>query len=255
VEVVWDGTTQSIEVAQSQRGFGMIEEDVMETYLSESGKAAPVPKDPTIDRTTDLQMACIACAEPAITDSCVAQRLNRAFMMAHADHYADLHVDPATLADVVTPSEAKEIASYAARSQQVVATKELMQHTRKTHTAAYKFKKAARKIYNADDKKQPRWLPIKTPTAGKVVKWIEKFTPSTIVIDTDDYNGRWRVISSDLSWKSISWTKRGWETAACETLYWAWKLHSDEFGEESPFDLSEFQQRFRDEGVEETAGG
>jgi hypothetical protein len=38
-------------------------------------------------------------------------------------------------------------------------------------------------------------------------------------------------------------------------LYWAWKLHSDEFGEESPFDLSEFQQRFRDEGVEETAGG
>ena len=130
MEVVWDGATQSIEAAQSQGGFGMVEESVMEQYLEESGKAAPVAKDPTIDRSTDLQMACIACAEPGITDSDVARRLNRAFMMAHADHYADLHVDPATLADVVTPSEAKEIASYMARSQQVAATKELMQHTR-----------------------------------------------------------------------------------------------------------------------------
>ena len=37
VEVVWDGTTPSIEAAQSQRGFGMVEESAMEQYLEESG--------------------------------------------------------------------------------------------------------------------------------------------------------------------------------------------------------------------------
>ena len=95
---------------------------------------------------------------------------------------------------------------------------------------------------------------MKTPTAGKVTKWIEQFCPPDIEIVTDDYNGRWRVISSDLSWKSTSWSKRGWETAACEALYWAWRLHSDESSDESPFNLAEFQKRFRDDAVEDAAG-
>jgi hypothetical protein len=240
-------------MAQSKRGFGMLEEDILEKILDEKGKAAPMAKDPTIDRTTDLQMACIAAAEPGITDRDVARRLNRAFMMEHADHYADLHVDPATLADVVTPSEAKELATYSARSQEVTARKELMQHTRQKRAAAHKFKKVPRAACGAADKVQPRWIPVKTPTAAKVVKWIEKYSPTDIEIVTDDYNGRWRVISPDLAWKSISWTKRGWENAACETLYWAWKLHGDESDEQSPFDMDEFQKRFRDDAVEEEA--
>ena len=245
IEVVWDGTTRNIEVAQSQRGFGMIDEEIMEKYLGDLDKAFPVSKDQTIDRTTDLQLACMAAAEPGITDRDVARQLNRGFMLEHADHYADLHVDPAILADVVTKGEAKEIASYSARSQEVTAMKELMQHTRKQRMATHKFKRAPRAKYDADAKKQPRWLPVKSPTAAKVAKWIEKFIPPEIDLLTDDYNGRWRVISADLAWKSISWTKRGWESAACETVYWAWWLHSSETDDVCPFDLTDLQERFK----------
>ena len=108
-------------------------------------------------------------------------------------------------------------------------------------------------MYDEEARKQPRWKPIKSATAGKVVKWIETLAPETIDFETDEYNGRWRVCSQDLNLKSISWTKRGWEAAACETLYWAWKFHTDESGEECPFNLKEFEKRFREEAELEEA--
>ena len=66
-------------------------------------------------------------------------------------------------------------------------------------------------------------------------------------VQCDDYNGRWRVIHSGLNkWKSISWTRRGYEKAACEVIHQSWSFHYDFCGVEAPFSMDELAARWQE---------
>ena len=68
--------------------------------------------------------------------------------------------------------------------------------------------------------------------------------PGTCKVAVDAGQGRWRVISDDLQWKSISWTKRGYETAALEAIHQGWLYHCDASPHKCPFNLEELRGRF-----------
>ena len=53
----------------------------------------------------------------------------------------------------------------------------------------------------------------------------------------------------NLDWKSISWTSRGYESAACEVLVQAWEYFNDETGFDAPFDLEHLRRRYQEEGL------
>ena len=67
-----------------------------------------------------------------------------------------------------------------------------------------------------------------------------------MTIVCDDYNGRWRVISPSMEWKSISWTKRGYQNAALEATHQSWVYYQDATGHTAPFSLTELRERYSD---------
>ena len=103
-------------------------------------------------------------------------------------------------------------------------------------------------MYTATQKKGPRWLPERDASStDKITKWMLKWTPAGAAIDCDDYNGRWRALYPPTNeCKSISWTKRGYEKAACEAIWWTWQFHKDFSHEAAPFDLDDLAKRFRE---------
>ena len=65
-------------------------------------------------------------------------------------------------------------------------------------------------------------------------------------IECDDYNGRWRVISANLDWRSISWIKQGCNMAAFEVLSQAWEYHKDYTSRGAPYDVAELEKSWAD---------
>ena len=82
-----------------------------------------------------------------------------------------------------------------------------------------------------------------------VTRWILTHTPESVTIECDNYSGRWRVVSLTPEWKSISWTKRGYDKAALEVVHQAWVFHEDCLSEHAPSDLEELQQRFQEDVI------
>ena len=66
--------------------------------------------------------------------------------------------------------------------------------------------------------------------------------PSTKVQCDDS----WRVIAANLLWRSISWTKRGFENTALEVVHHSWAFHTDHAVHEAPFDLDALTTRYPD---------
>ena len=56
-------------------------------------------------------------------------------------------------------------------------------------------------------------------------------------------------MSPSLDWRSVSWTKRGFQHAASEVLWQAWTYHNEYTGAKAPFDLAEIQAKFAEEIV------
>ena len=101
------------------------------------------------------------------------------------------------------------------------------------------FKKPPAPKLSAVHKRPPRWLPNNAEiNIAAVSQWIEKHAPPSVKIERDDYNGRWRVISANLDWRSISWTKRGYKKAAFEVLSQAWAYHKDYTSVGPPYDVA-----------------
>jgi hypothetical protein len=73
--------------------------------------------------------------------------------------------------------------------------------------------------------------------------WIHKHQPDSqeghgVVIESDPYNGRYRVMSPmDIEWKSISWSRRGHSRCAALVIWHAWCFEERYFGIQSPYDL------------------
>ena len=126
--------------------------------------------------------------------------------------------------------EAQKIAEFVAELIRVKAKKDLVFSTLDRQLHKY-FKKPPALNLSAAQKRPPRWLPKHDESnSAAVSQWIDKHAPSSVKIECDDYNGRWRVISANLDWRSISWTKRGYKKAAFEVLSQAWAYHQDYTG-------------------------
>ena len=132
------------------------------------------------------------------------------------------------------------VARTHAQRERIVATRDKRVHKH--------FKRAPALPASAAQKKGPRWLPDRDASnAAKITQWMLKWVPKGGGIDVDDYNGRWRALYPPTnSWKSASWTQRGYEKAACEAIWWTRSFHSDFTKEVPPFDLGELEKRFRD---------
>jgi len=217
--------------------------------LRDKGKPVPEGDEDGLHRKTELALACIAAIKPDMYDVEAAACINKAFIMENPDCYKDLLVDPEALGDVLTSVEAKKMAEYTATVETVKVTQKLVLHTREKLIHKY-FKKSPAPKYTPAQKKQPRWLPKKNEkSTAAITDWIKVHAPSDAAVVCDDYNGRWRVISPNLDWKSISWTKRGFEKAAFEVLHQAWTYHTDFTGHVAPFSLSELQSRYEDDAL------
>ena len=109
------------------------------------------------------------------------------------------------------------------------------------------FKAPPPRAYTATVKKGPKWVAAKDKeNVQAITKFIRSFCPVGPVVSLDEIQGRWRIVSQNLDWKSISWTKRGYEKAACMTIHQAWAFHHYCAGEKSPFDLKALEARFQE---------
>ena len=69
----------------------------------------------------ELQMACIAAAEPAWNEEQASEALNSGFMLEHPDVYDELQVPADMIAEVLVPAEAKKLHEYSAALSQAQA--------------------------------------------------------------------------------------------------------------------------------------
>jgi hypothetical protein len=237
---------QEVLVAQADAGFAFVSEDACEALLAEKGKELPEGKEGEIHWKTTLALACIAAIKPDLQAHAASRLINKAFLAENPDCYASLQVDEDALVDVLNKGEAKKVSEYNAYVQKTKALKTLAMHTREQYVGKY-FKKGPAPKYPAIQKKQPRWLPGQdTCATSAITLWIEKYLPESVKVLCDDYNGRWRVIAPTLEWKSVSWTKRGYENASLEVIHQAWEYHCDWCGLDAPFSMVELRKRFQE---------
>ena len=230
--------------AQCERGFAFVPESACELLLAQLGKDVPETAEDDIDRKTNLAIECIAAIKPAMSAEDVCKAINKAFVAENPDCYATVKVDSDALSDVVDKSEAKKIAQYEIEVEKSKAKKSVVMHTR-SELVPKLFKSSGGPKYTSAQKKPPRWLPEKdTKTTEPITQWIEKHAGPDVAVQCDDYNGRWRVIAPTLEWRSISWTKRGYEKAALEVIHQSWEYQSDWNGQTAPFDLEHLAKRF-----------
>lgn len=230
--------------AQVDRGFAFVSEGACESFLQTEGKELPEGGETELHRKTTLALACIAAIKPDMFAEDVSKTINKAFVAEHPDCYTTLHVDEDALCDVLNKGEAKKITEYNIQVQKAKAKKALAMQTRDQYVYKY-FKKGPAPEYASWQKKAPRWLPSRDQASTKAItSWIQKHVPADVEIQCDDYNGRWRVIAPTLEWRSISWTKRGYEKAACEVIHQAWEYQEDWCGQKPPFNLDELAKRF-----------
>ena len=241
------GPDRSIVKEHARRGFANVCESGLEGILRLQKTKVP-DADESVDRTLELKMACIAAVEPEWTDEQAWKALSKGFIAENPDTYKEFKISAGQLAEVVANNEAKDVHAFAAALSQVKAKKKLMQASIKLKHKTY-FKATKPVKVKEAWKKQPRWLPGPNPTCYTVSAWLKKFIPPTVDLQTDEYNGRYRVIGPELQWRSISWTKRGFQKSAAEVLSEAWMYHHDHTGVECPFDLDELNRVFAAEGV------
>lgn len=232
------GKEKSILEAQVEFGFAHVTERLLELLLIHLGKDIPDEEaDEDCDRKVHLASCTIAALKPDLDSGQVARYINTAYVLENPDCYDDLYVDNEVLRDLTTPGDAKKLQEMRENVKTKHLQKKVVISTREKNLPRL-FKKPVPPKYDAAKKKGPqRWLPKKNPHSKEVTAWLEKYVPSSVTLMEDDYNGRWRVISPDLQWRSISWTKRGWQEAAYEVLRQSWKYAKEVLEEECPFDL------------------
>ena len=239
------GAPQGVLEAQADNGFAFVSEDTCEALLDMKGQALPAGSEDEIHRKTALALACLSAIKPDLDTHEASMAINKAFLADNPDCYSSLHVDEDALCDVLNKGEAKKVTEYNIGVQKSKATKALAVETREKYVETY-FKKGKEPKYSTAMKKQPRWLPSQDTAATSVITdWIVKHIPKEVLIQCDDYNGRWRVIAPTLELKSISWTKRGYEKAALEVIHQAWEYSRDWNGLSAPFSMQELETRFR----------
>lgn len=245
------GPRQSLKEAQAQNGFAYVDEQTCEEFLTHEGKNIPEgSEDGENHRKTELAMACIAAVKPGWSSVDAAAALSRGFAAEHPHIYEHIHVPTDALEDVVDKGEVRKVVEWEEERKREKLLKEQVLHTRDAKMASY-FEIAKPPTYSTGQRKVPHWLPKRDEDKSeKVTGWLLKYAPTSVTIQTDDHNGRWRIISPNFDSKSVSWTRRGFQEAAFEALHVAWSFDYDFTGQPAPFKLEDLVPKF----IAETVG-
>ena len=225
---------------QCENGFAEVEERVLECFLDLKDKAIPLQDDAMVDRVTELKMAAISAVRPSWDDKKVAEVLHKGFLIEHPDYAAQSQVPTSMLQEVVSASEAKQMAEKAAARSQLLQEKERVARTVKARSKKY-FKVAAPTKWKASQKNRLTWLPPHEASACNVGAWVRKQIPDNVRLYTETTYGRFRVVGPEYTVKSVSWTKRGLKAAALLALFIAWTTYVDATGDKPPVDMDSLQ--------------
>ena len=112
-------------------------------------------------------------------------------------------------------------------------------------TRALKYFKRAPAVAK---KRLAKYKPNVLDESQSANEFLAKYKPPETIIQPDPYNGRWRIIAPEFhEWKSVSWSKRGWEKAVMLTLYTAWKFEERYTGVASPYKMEDLRKAFSDD--------
>ena len=121
------------------------------------------------------------------------------------------------------------------RARQKVKNKnEVCRHKQRKASVDKFFKPFPKKA--SAKKKAPRWKAPKNQAVPAATAWLLANIPSSISLEEDEYQGRWRILCDSGSCKSVAWSRRGLPHACDLVLYHSWNMHTPHTGEEPPFD-------------------
>ena len=160
--------------------------------------------------------------------------LSRAFMLENPDSTLDPKIIPKQcLMELVTPNEASTIDEAFERAKKLKKTEGCRHKQRKASVEKF-FKPFPKKT--SAKKKAPRWKATKNPDVPAATEWLLANIPSSISLEEDGHQGRWRILCDSGSCKSVAWSRRGLQHACELVLYHSWNMHTPHTGEEPPFD-------------------
>jgi hypothetical protein len=215
----------------------------MKKLVAEYPGAGAPPADSDGAFNVELSLMAMKAIQPDMSVVNVSKALNFAFNMEHPEADKQLNVPADLISDLCRPADAKDVKAYAQEVKAAKVKRATFLSKRSAHVSKYFASDA---VQAKKPSKAPRWLPPHNPQATQVDVWIRENMPpdDVVVLALDQYNGRWRVINSDFQWRSISYTQRGFQSAAALVLHQAWTYFFEITGVSAPFPLPDLVPQF-----------
>ena len=232
--------------AQAHRGFANLSEATLQDILEHKGVALPTAPSQVDapDARLELALAAMKAIEPDWTHIQAARAMHVAFLIEHPDTYLEMPVDSDVLSQVVTPSEAKQIAEFQAQIELTTSKKTARASALKSPLMK-KYFKSMPVAPKQSTRASPRWIPQKHHGIAQASAYLESYLPSSVKMYTDEKNGRWKLMSGTRCYKSVSWTGCGIASAVARALHLAWSFHMDSNPWDGPdWDMKELTAQF-----------
>lgn len=233
---------------QAARGFPGVGETILKGLAGDWGVEVPELQHGDPDMETMLALRLTVELLPDLPEPEVIAALD-----ARAKHQTGAHdflleaISSDDIADVATPSDTK------AMKDRTKAFK----HAKETRDGLRpKVLQAVRTYFQSQQRQRPKRCPaaiaaskLKLASLGGRSRWwnsivgdidfVRKWSPPGARTVCDERNGRFLMHYRDHDRRSISWTKRGVQAAALETLRMYWQWHEEATGEGPPVPLEQ----------------
>ena len=243
------GPLQEVLQAQAEKGFAHVpEESTMQVLTEILGVGLPEElKGHDFDQ--ELRLKAMSKLRPDWLDVDATKALHQCYLEEHPEAaqepilYADL------LEELITKFEATEMNNYDNKIINSRATVSYRSKMRTDQVSKYFKPKYGKK--KGPLKKPPRYAMPLNPTAELATDFLRLHAPPSVAILQDDFNGRWRVVSESGEWRSISWTRRGFQNALSIALFQAYEFEAILTGVPAPFNMKELADEIASFGTEE----
>ena len=222
----------------AERGFAHVPEPILLKLLDRYPGLVLPDEDLAGDYKMELVICAMSKVMPTWTDVDATKALNRCFAEENPNSDRCLPVSHDLISELVQQADAKDIKAFSDKLEKGVEVKKNYLASRRVRVHRY-F--TATECPAPKKGKTPRWLPLPSAMADEVHAWMGPYLPEETWVSVllDQYNGRWRVINFDCQWRSISYTKRGFRSAAFEVLHQSWKYYEEATGLRAPFIIDE----------------
>ena len=228
------GPSSTILRHQAEEGFAHVEEQTLEEIHDKILKIPKPVADDGACRKDELALSLMKKLHPTWAATEAMKALSRAFILENPDSTLDPKIIPKQcLMELVTPNEASTIDEAFERAKKLKKHEGCRYKQRKASVEKF-FKPFPKKT--SAKKKAPRWKATKNPDVPAATEWLLANIPSSISLEEDGHQGRWRILCDSGSCKSVAWSRRGLQHACELVLYHSWNMHTPHTGEECPFD-------------------